>query len=86
MKQKVAAQLKEELKGRPEAEDSKKREELVNAAFDKAAPEDEGYQNARREHDRAVSHWECHYFGSARVYCLVGYGLAEAMKCLVPKP
>lgn len=46
----------------------------------------QGDQNARREHDRAVSHWECHCFGSARVYCLVGYGLAEAMKCLVPNP
>jgi hypothetical protein len=85
VKQKVAAKLKEELKGGPEATDSKKMEELVNAAFEKAAQGDEGYQDARREHDRAVSHWECHYFGSARVYCLVGYGLAEAMKCLVPK-
>jgi hypothetical protein len=36
-------------------------------------------QIARREYDRAISHWECHYFGSARVYCLVGHGLAEAM-------
>jgi hypothetical protein len=72
--------LKEELKGKPEAPDAKKLDQLVNAAFEKARKEDEGYQNVQREHDQAISHWECHYWGSARVYCLVGYGLAEAMK------
>lgn len=83
VRERVAAQLKEEFKGRPEAADSKQMEQLVNAAFEKARKEDEGYLNAQREHDRAISHWECHYFGSARVYCLVGYGLAEAMKGLL---
>jgi hypothetical protein len=72
VRERVAAQLKEELKGRPEASDSRQMEQLVNAAFEKAGKEDEGYLDAQREHDRAISHWECHYFGSARVYCLVG--------------
>jgi alpha-galactosidase len=83
MKQKIAVQLKEELKDRPEASDRKRMEALVNAAFEKARKRDEGYQQVQQEHDRIVSHWECHYYGSARVYCLVGHGLAEAMKGLL---
>jgi hypothetical protein len=83
VRQKVTAQLKEELKGRPEVSDARKMEQLVDAALEKARKGDEGYQNAQREHDRAISHWECHYFGSARVYCLAGYGFAEAMKGLL---
>ena len=84
IRQKVAAQVKEELKDKPEASDPKKVESLVNAAAAKAQKEDEEYQRVLKEHDRVISHWECHYWGSARVYCLVGYGLAEAMKELVP--
>jgi hypothetical protein len=83
VRERVAAQLKEELNGRPELSDSMRMEQLVNEAFEKARKDDTGYLNAQREHDRAISHWECHYFGSARVYCLIGYGLAEAMKGLV---
>ena len=79
LRDKLAEQLKEQLKGRPEASDAKQMEQLVNAAFEKARKEDQGYLEVQREHDRAISHWECHYFGSARVYCLVGHGLAEAM-------
>ncbi len=79
----IKQKLKEELKGKPEASDAKKLEQLVNAGFEKARTNDEGYLNAQREHDKAISHWECHYWGSARVYCLVGYGLAEAMKGLL---
>jgi hypothetical protein len=30
-----------------------------------------------------VRNWYCHYQGSARVYCMVGYSLAEAMKPLL---
>lgn len=83
VREKVAAQFKEEFRGRPEASNSKDMEQLVNAAFEKARKEDAGCLDAQREHDRAISHWECHYYGSARVYCLVGYGLAEAMKGLL---
>jgi len=82
---KVAAQLREELKGRTEASDSKRMEELVGTACEKARKEDAGYWEVQKEHDRAISHWECHYWGSARVYCLVGDGLAQAMKALLPK-
>ena len=45
---------------------------------------DEAYQKVKAEHDKHVSHWICHYQGSARVYALVGNGLAEAMKDLPP--
>jgi alpha-galactosidase len=80
LREKLAAQLREDLNGRPEVSDSKSMEQLINAAFEKARQEDKGYLGIQREHDCVISHWECHYYGSARVYCLVGYGLAEAMK------
>jgi hypothetical protein len=84
VRKRVAAQVKAELGDKPEAGDPKKVEQLVNAAFAKARKEDEECQSAQREHDRVVSHWECHYWGSARVYCLVGQGLAQAMQELLP--
>lgn len=82
---KVAAQVREEFKGRPEASDNKRMEELIDAAVDEARKKDAAYLKVREEHDRVISHWECHYWGSARVYSLVGNGLAEAMKGLLPK-
>ena len=85
VRRKVAAQVKEELKGKPEASDPKKVEQLVNTAFDQTRKEDERCQKAQAECDRVVSHWECHYQGSARVYCLVGHGFAEAMKELLQR-
>ena len=85
VREKVTANLREELKGRPEAQNSKPMEKRVEAALEEARKEDQGYRRVQKEHDRAVSHWECHYWGSARVYCLVGNGLAEAMKELLRK-
>jgi hypothetical protein len=85
VREQVAAKLREEAKGRPEASDPKELEQLVNTALDGARKQDKAYQKLQKEHDRAISHWECHYWGSARVYCLVGYGLAEAMKELLHK-
>jgi Carbohydrate esterase, sialic acid-specific acetylesterase len=85
VREKVKANLREELRVQPEAQDSKRMEERVNAALESARKEDEGYLTVQKEHDRAVSHWECHYWGSARVYCLVGNGLGEAMKELLRK-
>ncbi|MFI5378532.1 MAG: sialate O-acetylesterase [Tepidisphaerales bacterium] len=80
---KVTAQVKEELKGQPAAADPKELDRAVSKAMGKALSEDQEYQKVKAEHDRVVSHWECHYWGSARVYCMVGYGLAEAMKELL---
>ena len=40
---------------------------------------DVAYMRLKEEHDKHISHWICHYYGSARVYALVGHGLAEAM-------
>jgi len=45
--------------------------------------DDVAYQQAKKESDRHVCNWYCHYQGSARVYCMVGYSLAEAMKPLL---
>jgi len=75
----VEAQIKEQMKGKPESSDRKKMEQLVNEAVDKALKEDAEYQKAKKECDRHVCNWYCHYQGSARVYCMVGYSLAEAM-------
>ena len=85
VRQKVTAQVKEELSGKPEASDPRKMEQLVNAALGKALAADEAYQKVKAVHDQHISHWICHYQGSARVYALVGYGLAEAMKELLKK-
>jgi hypothetical protein len=58
-------------------------EQLVKEAGDQALINDAAYQHAKIESDRHVCNWYCHYQGSARVYCLVGYSLAEAMKPLL---
>jgi Carbohydrate esterase, sialic acid-specific acetylesterase len=79
----VAATLKKRMKNKPEGADPKKMEELVKEAGDKALEEDRAYQKAKKESDFHVCNWYCHYQGSARVYCLVGHGLAEAMKPLL---
>ena len=79
----VAVQLREQLKDKPESADPKKMEQLVIDASDKALIDDAAYQKAKNESDRHVCNWYCHYQGSARVYCMVGYSLAEAMKPLL---
>ena len=82
---KVAAQVKEDLQGKPEAADAKKVDQLVSQALGKALAADDDYQKVKAEYERHISHWECHYWGSARVYALVGDGLAQAMKQLLEK-
>jgi len=77
------ARVKEQMKDQPESADSKKMEQLVKEAGDKALKEDAVYQQAKKECDKHVCNWGCHYQGSARVYCMVGYSLAEAMKPLL---
>jgi hypothetical protein len=81
IKQKVTAEVKESLKDK--TVDAKEMERLVNRAADKAKKDDTAYQTVKAAHDKVVSHWECHYQGSARVYCLIGNAFAEAMKELV---
>jgi len=85
VRKKVMAQVKEEMKDKPESSDQKKMEQLLNEAVEKALEKDAEYQKAKKECDRHVSNWYCHYQGSARVYTLVGYGLAEAVKPLLEK-
>jgi alpha-galactosidase len=78
----VEEKLKSQTKVTPES-DPKKFEELLQKAGDKALEADTAYQKARQECDLHVSHWDCHYQGSARVYSMIGYSLAEAMKALL---
>jgi len=76
-----------ELHERLNGYDPKRMEQLVNEAGDKALIDDAAYQKAKKESDRHVCNGYCHYQGSARVYCMVGYSLAEAMKpLLTPNP
>lgn len=79
----VEAQIKRKMKGKPESKNPEKMEELMNAAEEKARESDAAYQKVKKEADRHVCNWGCHYYGSARVYCMVGYSLAEAMKPLL---
>ena len=83
VRKQVTAQVMAQLKGKPEAADKKAVDQIVSNKMGEALSKDEGYQKTRVEHDKIVSHWECHYWGSSRIYCLVGNGLAEAMKPLV---
>jgi len=79
----AAARVAKEIKGKPESSDPRKMEQLVREATDKALNEDVEYLKIKTEHDKHISHWPCHYYGSARVYCMVGYSLGEAMKPLL---
>ena len=83
IRNKVKAQIAEEMKGKPASSDAKQMATLVNNAIGKAQKEDAEYQRFKAEYDKVISHWDCHYWGSARVYCMVGYSLAEAMKPLL---
>ena len=83
VRQAAAAHLKEQLKDKEESLDPKKMEELVKEAGDKALLDDAAYPKAKTECDKHVCNWYCHYQGSARVYCMVGFSLAEAMKRLL---
>jgi hypothetical protein len=58
-------------------------EQLIKEAGNKALNEDAAYQQAKKESDKHVSDRIYHYQGSARVYCMVGFSLAEAIKPLL---
>ena len=79
----VEARINKQMKGKPESKNPEKMEELINEAVEKAKEADAGYQKVKNEADKHICNWGCHYYGSARVYCLVGYSLAEAMKPLL---
>jgi alpha-galactosidase len=83
VRKQVTAEVMEQIKDKPEAKDKKAVDQLVNRALGKALEKDAEYQAVKVEHDKVIAHWECHYWGSSRIYCLVGNALAEAMKKLV---
>ena len=85
VRQTLAAQL---ATTRPDPADAAHRKEVerrVNEALPKALAADPGYQETKAQHDRHIGHWECHYWGSARVYALAGQAFARAMLKLVEK-
>ena len=79
LKEKVAAEVKEKLEGK----DPKKQREILDNALGQAVRNTAEYKAWQAEWDKIGSHWECHYFGSGKVYSLIGYGLGEAMKELI---
>jgi len=83
LRKSVEARIDKQMQGKPESKNPEKTEEIINEAVEKAKEADAGYQKVKKEAERHVCNWGCHYYGSARVYCMVGYSLAEAMKPLL---
>jgi len=79
----VEPRITKKMKGKPESKNPDKMEELINEAVEKAKEKDTAYLKVKKEADKHIAHWGCHYCGSARIYCMVGYSLAEAMKPLL---
>ena len=79
LKESVAAEAKDKLAGK----DTKQQREILDRALGQAVHDTPEYKAWQAEWDRIASHWECHYFGSGRTYCLIGHGLGEAMKELL---
>jgi len=79
LKEKVAAEVKEKLEGK----DPKKQREILDNALGQAVRNTPEYKAWQAEWDKIASHWECHYWGSGKVYSLIGYGLGEAMTDLL---
>jgi len=79
----VEPKINKKMKNKPEMKNPDKMEELIGEAVEKAKETDSAYLKVKKEADKHIAHWGCHYYGSARVYCMVGYSLAEAMKPLL---
>lgn len=77
------ARIKKAMQGKPASTNQETMEQLINEAVEKAKETDAVYLKVKTEADQHVCNWGCHYYGSARVYCMVGYSLAEAMKPLL---
>jgi alpha-galactosidase len=80
--QEVDKKLKEEYKGKPLPANMA---QIREQAMAKAREADAEYQKVRKQHDLHISNQDCHYMGSSRIYNIVGYSLAEAMKPLLEK-
>ena len=79
----VEPRITKKMKGRLDSKKPDMMDELINEAVEKAKETDSAYLKVKKEADTHIAHWGCHYHGSARVYCMVGYSLAEAMKPLL---
>lgn len=75
LKDRIAADLKGDLEGKP----SEAQQKLINAALERAVRDTDEYKVWQTEWEKIASHWECHYFGSAAIYCLIGNDMATAM-------
>ena len=82
---KVEPEVKKAMEGKPAANDRQALDRAMHQAVARIAPGDQEFQKIKAEHDRHISHWVCHYQGSARVYCLIGNALGEAMIELLKK-
>ena len=76
LKDQIAAAFKNKLEGKTPKEQTDEQNKALDEAV-RATPE---YKTWQAEWDAIFSHWPCHYYGNGRNYCLIGYGLGEAMK------
>jgi hypothetical protein len=81
-REKLREQVAAEFKGKLEGKSPKEQTDAQNKALDKAVRATPEYKAWQAEWDAIFSHWPCHYYGNGRNYCLIGYGLGEAMKDL----
>ena len=79
-REKLKEQVAAELKGKLEGKSPKEQKDAQNKAMDRAVRAAPEYKAWQAQWEAIASHWPCHYYGSGRTYCLIGYGLAEAIK------
>jgi hypothetical protein len=92
--QKIRKAAKESLRARVEAEmtpklegkTEKERRQMLDRAMDEAIEKTDEYRAWQKEWETIAGHWECHYWGSAPVYCRIGARLGEAMGELLREP
>ena len=77
----IRRKLKRELWGKDDAQQQR----AVRDATNKAVEKTREYQAAEKQWLTLGSHWECHYHGSGKIYCLIGRGLADGMKELLTR-
>lgn len=69
----VAAQLEAELADL----DDRERNERIREQAEREAEQTAEYREADAAWQALGSHWECHYHGSAKIYCRIGKALAD---------
>lgn len=78
----VEAETLHRIEGKPD----KERREIMDRAMEDAITKTSEYREWNDAWERIAAHWECHYWGSAPVYCRIGDRLGKAMEELLASP